>query len=127
MAKIDNEQEGLKWQVGVWDRMSPIYLRVIDDRFTGVVDAVIRRAALQPVQQVLDLGTGTGSVAIKAAALVMPGGDVTAVDISPEMLALARQRATSLGLSNIESLEGRAEELPPPTGRFDAVLASLSL
>jgi len=101
VAKIDSEQEGLKWQVGVWDRISPIYLRAIDNRFTGVVDAVIRRAALQSAQQVLDLGTGTGSVAIKAASMVMPGGNVTAVDISPEMLDLARQRSASLGLSNI--------------------------
>jgi ubiquinone/menaquinone biosynthesis C-methylase UbiE len=89
VAKMDSEQEGLKWQVGVWDRISPIYLQAIDNRFTGVVDAVIRRAALQSVEQVLDLGTG---VAIKAASLVMPGGNVTAVDISPEMLELARQR-----------------------------------
>jgi len=127
MAKMDNEQEGLKWQIGVWDRISPIYLRAVDNRFTGVVDAVIRRAALQSAQQVLDLGTGTGSVAIKAASLVIPGGNVTAVDISPEMIDLARQRSASLGLSNIEFLEGRAEELPAPTGGFDAVLASLSL
>src|SRR3954471_16740 len=127
VAKMDNEQEGLKWQVGVWDRISPIYLQAIDNRFTGVVDAVVRRAALQSAPQVLDLGTGTGSVAIKAASLVMPGGNVTAVDISPEMLHLARQRSASQGLSNIEFLEGRAEELPAPTGRFDAVLASLSL
>ena len=124
---MESEQEGLKWQVEVWDRISPIYLRAIDNRFTGVVDALIRRAALQSVQEVLDLGTGTGSVAIKAASLVMPGGNVTAVDISPEMLDLARQRSASLGLSNIEFLEGRAEELPALTGRFDVVLASLSL
>ena len=123
---MDIEQEGLKWQVGVWDRISPIYLRAIDNRFTEVVDAVVRRAALQSARQVLDLGTGTGSVAIKAASLVTPGGSVTAVDISPEMLDLARQRSASLGLNNIEFLEGRAEELPV-TGRFDAVLASLSL
>src|SRR5215831_4580479 len=127
MAKIDSEQEGLKWQVGVWDRISPIYLRAIDNRFTGVVDALIQRSALQSGQQVLDLGTGTGSVAIKAASLVMPGGNVTAVDISPEMLDLARQRSASLGMNNIEFLEGRAEELPAPTGRCDSVLASLSL
>jgi enediyne biosynthesis protein CalE5 len=127
VAKTDSEQEGLKWQIGVWDRISPIYLRAIDNRFAGVVDAVIRRVALHSVQQVLDLGTGTGAVAIKAASLVIPGGKVTAVDISPEMLDLARQRAASLGLTNIEFLEGRAEELPVPTGRFDAVLASLSL
>jgi SAM-dependent methyltransferase len=127
VAKMDSDQEGLKWQVGVWDRISPIYLQTIDNRFTGVVDAVIRRAALQSVQQVLDIGTGTGSVAIKAASLVMPGGNVTAVDISPEMLELARQRATSLSLTNVEFFEGRAEELPLPNGRFDIVLASLSL
>jgi SAM-dependent methyltransferase len=49
------------------------------------------------------------------------------MDISPEMLRLARQRAASMGLSNITFLEGRAEEIPTPSGRFDAVLASLSL
>src|SRR5947208_12517342 len=57
----------------------------------------------------------------------MPGGTVTALDISPEMLGLARQRGASMGLSNITFLEGRAEEIPTPSGQFDAVLASLSL
>ncbi len=128
MASADKEQAALQWQVGVWDRMSPIYLREVDDRFTEIIDSVIRRAALQRGQQVLDLGTGTGSVAVGAASAVMPGGGtVTGMDISPEMLRLARQRAASMGLSNITFLEGRAEEIPTPSGRFDAVLASLSL
>jgi SAM-dependent methyltransferase len=127
VASSDNEQAALQWQVGVWDRMSPIYLREVDDRFTEIIGGVIRRAALQRGQQVLDLGTGTGSVAVRAASAVMPGGTVTAVDISPEMLRLAQQRAASMGLSNITFLEGRAEEIPVPSGRFDAVLASLSL
>src|SRR6266403_2062770 len=96
--------------------------------FTEIIDSVIRRAALQRGQQVLDLGTGTGSVAVGAASAVMPGGGtVTGMDISPEMLRLARQRAASMGLSNITFLEGRAEAIPTPSGRFDAVLASLSL
>ena len=127
MASSDNEQAALQWQVGVWDRLSPIYLREVDDRFTEIIDGVIRRAALRPAQQVLDLGTGTGSVAVKAASAIMPGGTVTAVDISPEMLGLARQRAASMSLSNITFLEGRAEEMPAPSGQFDAILASLSL
>jgi SAM-dependent methyltransferase len=127
MASSDNEQAALQWQVGVWDRMSPIYLREVDDRFTQVIDGVIRRARLQRGQQVLDLGTGTGSVALKSASTVLPGGTVTAVDISREMLGLARQRALTMGLSNITFLEGRAEEIPAPSGRFDVVLASLSL
>ena len=73
MVSSDNEQAALQWQVGVWDRMSPIYLREVDDRFTEITDGVIRRATLQRGQQVLDLGTGTGSVAVGAASAVMPG------------------------------------------------------
>jgi SAM-dependent methyltransferase len=127
MADHDNQDEGLKWQVGVWDRISPIYLREIDNRFTGVIDGIMRHAGLQPGQQVLDLGTGTGSAAVKAALSVAPGGAVMAIDVSPEMLAIARQRIASMGLSNISFQEGRAEEIPAPSGQFDAVLASLSL
>jgi len=127
LSNVDNQQQGLSWQVSVWDSMSPIYLHEIDRRFAEVVDGVIRRAALRPGEHALDLGTGTGSVAVKAAPLVVPGGHVTAVDISPEMLGLARQRAAGMALGNIAFLEGRAEKIPADSGRFDAVLASLSL
>jgi SAM-dependent methyltransferase len=127
MANIGDQQEGLKWQVEVWDRISTIYLQEVDKRLKQFVSGVVQRAALQPGNQVLDLGTGTGSVALKAAASVLPGGHVTGVDISPEMLALARQRAVSLDLGNLTFREGRAEEIPAPSGEFDAVLASLSL
>jgi SAM-dependent methyltransferase len=99
----------------------------VDARFTGVIDGVIQHSRLRPGQQVLDLGTGTGSVAIRAAPLVVPGGTVTAIDISPEMLATARKRIAGLGLSNISFREGRAEQIPALSGQFDAVLASLSL
>ena len=92
--------------------MSQIYLREVDNRFTEVVDGVIRRGALRAGQQVLDLGTGAGSVAVKAASLVGPRGHVTALDISPEMLGIARRRAAGLRLSNMTFLEGRAEEIP---------------
>src|ERR1051325_4326652 len=101
MANNDDQDEGMKWQVGVWDRISPIYLREIDNRFTGVIDGVVRRAGLRPGQQVLDLGTGTGSVAARVALSVAPGGTVTGIDISAEMLAVARQRIAAMGLSNI--------------------------
>jgi SAM-dependent methyltransferase len=127
LSSIEDEQEGLQWQIGVWDRISPIYLREVDNRFTEVVDGVISRAALRPGERVLDLGTGTGPIAVRAASLVAPGGNVTAVDISPEMLGRARQRAAELGLSNVAFREGRAEEIPAPAGQFDVALASLSL
>jgi len=123
----DQEREGLKWQTGVWNRISDIYVREIDRRFVPVVEALITRAVLTPGEHVLDLGTGTGAVAQRAAALVSPGGQVTGVDINPEMLAVAQQRKEAIGLSNVRLLEGRAENIPADDNTFDVVLACLSL
>jgi len=81
MIDSDQEREGLKWQTGMWNRISDIYLREIDRRFVPLVEAVIARAVLNSDEHVLDLGTGTGAVAQRAAALVGPGGQVTGVDI----------------------------------------------
>jgi len=121
------DREGLAWQIGVWDRISQIYLREIDKRFEPVVEQLFARAALAPGQDVLDLGTGTGSVAIRAASLVGPSGQVSGVDLSPEMLALAQQRGAALGLTNCSFQDGRGEAIPATNRSFDVLLASLSL
>jgi SAM-dependent methyltransferase len=123
----DQEQAGLAWQMGVWNRIADIYLREIDRRFAPVVQQVIGRAALTAGQHVLDLGTGTGAVAERAAQLVGPGGRVVGVDISSDMLRIARERVTALGLTNVALHEGRAEALSAEDNAFDVVLASLSL
>jgi ubiquinone/menaquinone biosynthesis C-methylase UbiE len=78
--------EGLTWQISIWDRMVPVYTRESDKRFGPIVEGVIKRADLKPGQHVLDLGTGTGSVALKATQAVSPNGRITALDISPDML-----------------------------------------
>ena len=122
-----SQDEGLAWQVGVWNRMAPVYQQEIDQRFGPVVEAVLDRADLRPWQAVLDLGTGTGAVAFAAASQVGAGGRVTAVDISPEMLATARAGAEARALTNIDFAEGRGEAIPVPSHSQDAVLASLSL
>jgi len=127
MTMEADRREGFAWQKGVWDRMSLVYLREVDKRFIPVVEHVIRRAEIEPGQQVLDLGTGTGSVAIRAARPVAPGGRVIGVDISPEMLALAQQRAAELGLDNVSFREGSAEAIPADNECFDVVLACLVL
>jgi SAM-dependent methyltransferase len=123
----EGESTGLAWQIGVWDRMSGIYLREIDQRFAPVVEGVIARAQLAPGERVLDLGTGTGAVAERAAEHVGPEGLVVGVDISADMLHVAQERMKVRGLTQVELREGSAETLPAEAETFDAVLASLSL
>lgn len=121
------EREAFEWQVGIWDRISQLYLDQIDRRFAPVIAGAIRRAGLKPGERVLDLGTGTGAVAIEAARLVGASGRVAAVDISPEMLSMARERIDRSSCRNIDLQQGRAEQIPADDASFDVVLASLSL
>jgi SAM-dependent methyltransferase len=121
------DRAGLAWQLGIWDQIPQLYAREVDKRFAPVVEQVIARATLQPGQRVLDLGTGTGSVAIRAASLVAPEGQILGVDLSSEMLAVARERVAALGLDHCSFREGRGEAIPADAGAFDVLLASLSL
>ena len=88
--------EGFAWQVGVWNNMAEVYRQEIDKRFAPIIEHVLARADLRPGQTVMDLGTGTGSVAFAASAQVGPSGRITAVDISAEMLAKARAGAEAV-------------------------------
>ena len=126
-ADEGRQHEARAWQVGVWDRISQTYLREIDSRFAPVVEQVIRRAALEPGHRVLDIGTGTGAVALQAAPLVGPAGQVTGTDPSSEMLDLARERAAGPGHANLNFEVGSAEAIQAEDASFDAVLAGLSL
>jgi SAM-dependent methyltransferase len=121
------EQEAFQWQVGVWDRISQLYLHEIDSRFASVVAGAIRRADLKPGERVLDLGSGTAALAVEAARRVGTTGTVTGVDISPDMLSLAQKRVAASAHTNIELRQGRAEEIPAGDAAYDVVLASLSL
>ena len=123
----DNVREGQAWQLNVWDRMAEVYQAEIDSRFRPVIEQVLERAELEAGHHVLDLGTGTGALAIGTLARIGPTGRVTAVDISPEMLERAQATLDSLDISNVELVEGRAEEIPSESESVDRVLASLSM
>ena len=119
--------DAVAWQTGVWDKISELYWQVIDQRLVPVVDVLVQYAALQPGEAVLDLGTGTGAVARRAAALVGPHGEVTGTDISPAMLEVARRLSRAPGSPDIAFAQCRAEELTLEDASVDVVLANLVL
>jgi len=127
MAHTESDhEEGLAWQVGIWDQISPLYVREIDCRFIPVIDQVMLRARSLAGLRVLDVGTGTGAVAMRAGPLAR-GGDVIGVDISRQMLDIAERLAFARQLDNTAFVEGRAEDLPFEDNSVDLILASLSL
>lgn len=119
------QDEALSWQTGVWNKISDIYRREIDERFAPVVAYTLERAELRAGNRVLDIGTGTGALALEAASQVGKSGGVTGIDISLDMLEIARGRAQSAGLPNVTFDEARAESIPASDGEFDVICSSL--
>ena len=81
-------------------------------------------AALRPGEKVLDLGSGGGLDCFLAARQVGPTGRVIGVDMTPEMLARARNGARDLGATNVEFRLGEIEHLPVADASVDAVLSN---
>ena len=75
-------------------------------------------------QHILDIGTGTGHLAIEAARIVGDGGRVIGVDVSSRMLELARCKVEALGLRNVEFLLADAESLHFSANSFDQILCA---
>lgn len=84
---------------------------------------LVRLARLAPGRRALDVCCGTGDVAL---ALARTGAEVIGLDFSPEMLAVARQRARTAA-GNLRFVEGDALALPFPEDSFDAVTISYGL
>ncbi len=87
---------------------------------TPVAGHLVRFARVRGGHAVLDVGTGTGVVAITARRL---GAKVTGLDLTPELLAQARAGAAVSGHDDIAWHEGDAEALPFPDESFDVVLS----
>ena len=81
-------------------------------------------ASIRPGMTVLDLGSGAGFDAFLAAERVGPGGRVIGVDMTDEMLALARKNAVARGATNVEFRRGRLEALPVDDGSVDLVISN---
>ena len=87
----------------------------------GVPTAV---ADLHEGETVLDLGSGAGADVLISARRVGPSGRAIGLDMTDEMLELARANARQAGVKNAEFLEGYIEDIPLPGGSVDVVISN---
>lgn len=107
------QKQRATWALGEYDRVA--------DGLTISTDQTLRVARLRPGEHVLDLATGTGITAIAARER---GAKVTAVDLTPDLLAVGRRKAAAAGYDDIDFREGDAEALPFAASTFDVVLST---
>lgn len=84
---------------------------------------IVERVAIEPGERVLDVAAGTGNAAIRAAA---SGGQVTALDLTPELFQAGRRRAAEAGVE-IEWVAGDAEKMPFANASFDVALSTFGV
>jgi SAM-dependent methyltransferase len=81
-------------------------------------------AALAPGERVLDLGSGGGIDVLLSAKRVGPTGFAYGLDMTDDMLALARENQRKSGLTNVEFLRGEIERIPLPNAAVDVVISN---
>jgi arsenite methyltransferase len=79
---------------------------------------------LQPGQTVLDLGSGGGIDVLLSARRVGPTGKAYGLDMTDDMLALARENQRKAGVTNVEFLKGEIEDIPLPDSSVDVIISN---
>ncbi len=122
MSALSNDPARQRQQ---WDRVASgwkKWWRTIENGAQCVSVRMVELAKVEPGQRVLDIATGIGEPALLAASRVGSSGRVVATDLSSKMLAIARERASTSGLTNVEFIEADADRLDFPDDSFDAIL-----
>jgi SAM-dependent methyltransferase len=83
---------------------------------------LFRTAGIGPGMRVLDIGSGAGDVAMLVADLVGPAGEVVGVEVAPETIAIATERAAAAGLANVQYVRADLRDLDLDEHPFDAVV-----
>jgi len=81
-------------------------------------------AELKPGETVLDLGSGGGIDVLLSARRVGPTGKAYGLDMTDEMLALARENQRKVGADNVEFLKGQIEDIPLPDNSVDVIISN---
>jgi SAM-dependent methyltransferase len=124
VGAIDPDQQRAE-NLDRWERAAGGWGKRADRvRDTGMAVSVwmIDQLGLQPGQRVLELAAGPGDTGFLAAELIRPGGTLICSDGTEAMLEVARERAASAGIENVEFARLELEWIDLPTASVDAVL-----
>jgi ubiquinone/menaquinone biosynthesis C-methylase UbiE len=133
IGQSSNSDDFKTQQRQMWDNAAAgwqAWWETIERGAQKVSDKIVQLAEIKSGDRVLDIATGIGEPAVTAARKVIPNGKVVAIDISPQMLAIARTRAILLGLDSIMEFresDGEKLDLPDQTSKFDAILSRWGL
>jgi ubiquinone/menaquinone biosynthesis C-methylase UbiE len=114
----------------LWDTVAPGWKKwwpTQEQALQHVSDRLVELAEIRPGHRVLDVGTGIGEPALTVAQQVGATGQVVATDQAPQMLAIAQERAMTLGVHNVEFRAMDTEAIDFPDSSFDAILSRFSL
>ncbi|MCG7985494.1 MAG: class I SAM-dependent methyltransferase [Candidatus Thiodiazotropha lotti] len=117
----------IKYKQTIQSTFDKVSSRYDQNSFFGI--SAKRLARLLPAAdglQVLDLSTGTGSVAIEVA-INYPDAQIEAIDLSREMLEFAAKKAQQMRLPNIRFIQSDVDELTYPADRFDVVTCGYAM
>ena len=134
-AALQAKRGGSSCCGSVSERAAPITSNLYEDKETEALPAEVVLASLgcgnptalaqlNPGETVLDLGSGGGIDVLLSARRVGPTGMVYGLDMTDEMLTLARENQQTSGLQNVEFLKGEVEEIPLASHSIDVIISN---
>jgi enediyne biosynthesis protein CalE5 len=120
---VEGQRQDWNRVAGGWEKWD----RFFDEQMAFLNHRLVADARIRLGLRVLDLGSGTGYPALLSAQTVGPKGHVIGLDLAEQMLAVARRKATALGLENVTFRTGDVSTLPFEANSFDAVTTRFCL
>ncbi|MFL6031807.1 MAG: arsenite methyltransferase [Rubrobacteraceae bacterium] len=121
---LDSKARGVDWTAGCYSEVEKRELPQAAVEASLGCGNPVALATLSPGEVVLNLGSGGGIDVLLSAGRVSPGGRAYGLDMTDEMLELARENRRKAGVENAEFLEGEMEGIPLPDDHVDVVISN---